>query len=287
MLREAKVDAKGLSNKLGRREESLSQLKGSLEQARNRILELEAENKEASNKSQYEEEVREWMEKCQEAQSKAKDLQDKLVKMEEQDRSKLFEEKRLREMLVIESREKELDHLRDLEQEKQRVNEGVKREMDLQDKIDEQERELKEMAMSHSRLEKELEEERRHSSMLEQDLEVAEGNLMSINQALKSVSQQQDENNGGRRDLVQQSKALQEAEAKCALLQKKQFELDTELVKERYFHAEDLSESVVERAMTREMVQQNQQRILGVLRAMRSGMVVAQTKLEEYVQAKA
>ena len=107
--------------------------------------------------------------------------------------------------------------------------------MDLQDKLDQQARDLKETAMISSRLEKELEEERRHSSMLEQDLEVAEGNLMSINQALKGLSQQQDRDGGsrGHRDLVQQSRDLQEAEAKCALLQKKEFELDTELVKER------------------------------------------------------
>ena len=64
-------------------------------------------------------------------------------------------------------------------------------------------------------------------------------------------------------------------------------EADAALAKERFVHAEDLSAMVVERACHREMAQHNQQRILGVLRAMKTGIAVAQTKLDEYVQAKA
>ncbi len=70
------------------------------------------------------------------------------------------------------------------------------------------------------------------------------------------------------------------------MAEKKYSEADAELAKERYFHAEDLSEMVVERACHREMAAQNQQRILGVLRAMRTGILVAQNKIEDYVQAK-
>ena len=61
----------------------------------------------------------------------------------------------------------------------------------------------------------------------------------------------------------------------------------TALAKERFFRAEDLSAMVVERACHRELAQHNQQRILGVLRAMRTGISVAQTRLDDYVQAKA
>lgn len=107
--------------------------------------------------------------------------------------------------------------------------------------------------------------------------------MLSINKALKQISQQQLTT----KNLLQQSKELTEAKVAMEMARTSHVEADAALAKERFVHAEDLSAMVVERACHREMAQHNQQRILGVLRAMKTGIAVAQTKLDEYVQAKA
>lgn len=276
MLRESKVDVKALGTKLKQKDAQVSELKKKAEEGNAKLLEVEMRG------DIEDENVKQLREELEKSREESAQLKKELERAQSQGKSLVFEEKKEKERVLIESREKELDHLKELDKVKQDVNQGMRRELELQDEVDVKTRELRESQSLVDKLEVELREERMHSSLLEQDLEVAESNLVSINDALRRVSQEQK----GGKDLVQQSKELQEAKLAVALAQKKYNSSDAELAKERFFHAEDLSEMVVERACHREMAKQNQQRILGVLRAMRTGIVVAQDKLEEYVQAK-
>lgn len=219
----------------------------------------------------------------QKSTSKVEALEKALSDKDTADRAAIFEEKKEKERILIESREKELEHLKAVDLVKQEVNESMVRELEAKSVADARSRELREKDDVIQRLELELAEEREHSSALEQDLELAESNLLAINETLKAVSRQQTSG----KDLIKQSKELSEAKVAMELAKKNYMEADAALAKERFFHAEDLSGMVVERACHREMAQHNQQRILGVLRAMRTGINVAQGKLEEYVQAKA
>ncbi|QDZ18464.1 hypothetical protein HOP50_01g09680 [Chloropicon primus] len=277
ILREAKVDIKALGVKLKQKDLEATELRKELERAQSKLLETEMTDE------IHDENLKQLRLELQKSTNKVEALEKALSDKGTADRAAIFEEKKEKERILIESREQELEHLKAVDLVKQEVNESMVREMEAKSVADARLRELREKDDVIQRLELELAEEREHSSALEQDLELAESNLLAINETLKAVSRQQTCG----KDLIKQSKELSEAKVAMELAKKNYMESDAALAKERFFHAEDLSGMVVERACHREMAQHNQQRILGVLRAMRTGITVAQGKLEEYVQAKA
>jgi len=277
MLRESKVDVKALGVTLKQKDLQLQELNKELERARSKVLETEMA--EVAN-DENQDRLRRDLER---SNDRVASLERDLANRRDSDRAALFEMKKEKEQVLIESREQELQHLKALDAVKQEVNDGVRREMEARDEADSRAREIREKDAAIQRLQQDLAQEREHSSTLEQDLELAEMNLEQINQSLRLVSQQQ----SAGKDLVQQSKELRDAKAAAELARREHREVDAALAKERFFHAEDLSAMVVERACHRELAQHNQQRILGVLRAMRTGISVAQTRLDDYVQAKA
>lgn len=274
MLRESKVDVKALGVTLKQKDLQLQELNKELERARSKVLETEMA--EVAN-DENQDRLRRDLERSNE---RVASLERDLANRRDSDRAALFEMKKEKEQVLIESREQELQHLKALDAVKQEVNDGVRREMEARDEADSRAREIREKDAAIQRLQQDLAQEREHSSTLEQDLELAEMNLEQINQSLRLVSQQQ----SAGKDLVQQSKELRDAKAAAELARREHREVDAALAKERFFHAEDLSAMVVERACHRELAQHNQQRILGVLRAMRTGISVAQTRLDEYVR---
>ena len=179
-------------------------------------------------------------------------LERDLANRRDSDRAALFEMKKEKEQVLIESREQELQHLKALDAVKQEVNDGVRREMEARDEADSRAREIREKDAAIQRLQQDLAQEREHSSTLEQDLELAEMNLEQINQSLRLVSQQQ-----SAVDLVQQSRSF-------GMLRPRRSWRGGSTGRwmlpswERFFHAEDLSAMVVERACYRELAQHNQ-----------------------------
>ena len=227
---------------------------------------------------------------------------------EEKAKAHAFDRQREKEAAVAESRERELASLRDLDAARASLQEGVRREMALKRDLDASIAEREASSAAQATAERACAAAESRAASLAMDLEGAEANLREVNAALRRISGQvahiadardapgdggglppggepyaEIHSNWGLLGQVADLKlrVMREGEA-----QRRELEIEESLARQRFSHAEDLAEMVVERACHREVARQHQQRILGVLRAMRSGISVAQTKLDDYIQAK-